>query len=217
MLFSSLVRLVSVSVLSSSVAFGIPLETRESSITCTNSFNTNWHLIQHNTNSQNDRPAGFVSARDSNGYLELTTSVGGVPTSSNLLFTFYTCQSSVMPSQTHSIGNGVTRYYGTLRPSGHQQNCVTFLRNNSNPKQYKPLVSLDCPVVDNSGLIYSWWSLDVGPSGPANLRLVGYTKGSGASNLPPVVFNNFAVGNANVVEASYSSTSTGYTLQLTKA
>ncbi|KAK0550577.1 hypothetical protein OC846_003592 [Tilletia horrida] len=214
MLLSFALAFFCISALFNSAARATPFHTRKTEISCEILYNRTWTASLYGPN--NSRPVGFTNARDAQGRLQLSTSVNGIPTSSNSTFIFANCESTAVRGGGSEIPHGYTHFYGQLRRFDDQRQCATVA---TNATDYQPIVSAECLTEDNSDLRAQWWSMvvmgryDSGFAWPSYLGSK-FLDGFGEPN-PYDLFVNVASGNATLVEAGYVANGTGqYSLSL---
>ncbi|KAE8209054.1 hypothetical protein CF327_g6914 [Tilletia walkeri] len=106
--------------------------------------------------SGRSRVASFMGAQDSLYRKELSTSVGGIPSSTVPQFQFTECSSTVMPSTSITNSDGSTTYYGLVRTNGNPDNCVTVAALGSSSTV--SLLNYPCEMYDDTTLIDQWFS-----------------------------------------------------------
>ncbi|KAE8231531.1 hypothetical protein CF326_g3455 [Tilletia indica] len=154
------------------------------------------------------RVASFMGAQDSLYRKELSTSVGGIPSSNVPQFQFTECSSTVMPitgvTNSASDSDGPTTYYGLVRTNGNPANCVTAAAVWSSSTA--SLLNQPCKTSDDLNLINQWFSAtehkdNNGTVTSYQLEFVG----KAADESAPWVYDwtNFHRDNARLVGLNY--------------
>ncbi|KAK0545128.1 hypothetical protein OC846_003761 [Tilletia horrida] len=183
--------------------------------------NASISLTPPSNSTGSKRPAAFQTAKDSQGRLELSTSVNGVAASTTPTFEFVPCQSKFLLSGSQSYeqftGQPINYTYGILRPSGHPSKCVTATSLATDGKNY-PLVSAPCTTVDSvETLAPQWWSIYYNATSSKGMKYFLYFEGN--TSQPGLWhLKNVASGKNRLVEVNFQTQFNGiepYILSLT--
>ncbi|KAE8217421.1 hypothetical protein CF319_g8487 [Tilletia indica] len=97
-----------------------------------------------------------MGAQDSLYHNELSTSFGGIPSSTVPQFQFTECSSTVIPSTGITNSDGSTTYYGLVRTNGNPDNCVTVAALGSSSTVSS--LNYPCKMFDDTTLVNQWFS-----------------------------------------------------------
>ncbi|KAK0543678.1 hypothetical protein OC846_006330 [Tilletia horrida] len=145
----------------------------------------------------------FTSARDTQGRLQLSTSVRGIKTPAYPQFLFRPCNSTILPTGPYAYQEATSRYYGFLIPNWHRNKCITYAGDlySSTPASF---VSADCHTADTPALASQWWGVDVGFLAGTTTHIAGFygeNPNDGRNGSYHISVENS--GSAQVVQAAW--------------
>ncbi|KAE8248596.1 hypothetical protein A4X13_0g5548 [Tilletia indica] len=193
--------------LASTFAFALveaaPLAVRDTKIICKDPLVVG-NLVSTGPSGRS-RVASFMGAQDSLYRNELSTSVGGIPSSNVPQFQFTECSSTVMPSTGVTNSDGSTTYYGLVRTNGNPANCVTAAAVWSSSTV--SLLNQPCKTSDDSSLINQWFAATehTDNNGTVAFYQIEFV-GKAADDSTPSVYGwtNFPRDNARLVGLDYA-------------